>query len=281
MDLVNQNKFKNGLIIVLLLVNLITISILWMKTVKEEDVKPSVEKESPKGESVSLMKQVLNLDDEQTKQLEKLRNDKLDLSKKYNDSLSLIKKQLADELFKSKSNEELVKEKSKKIGELQTKVELVRYNHFNELLAICTPEQKEKLKPIIQELFGRKPPKNDVMPETRKDDNSNKKEVIPNETIKAGETQQLDPKAPPSIDEKVEKYAQRLNLSDEQTQQVRNILLSLRENNKKSKPIRNANPDEFELEKEKRRLEEDENILKVLNPEQKIEFEKMQMKRKK
>ena len=100
MDLVNQNKFKNGLIIFLLVINLLTISIIWMKTAKENDNQaPKDDKAKP--ESVSLMKQVLNLDEEQTKQLEKLRVNKLDQSKIYNDSLSVLKKQLADELFRT------------------------------------------------------------------------------------------------------------------------------------------------------------------------------------
>ncbi len=275
MDLINQNKFKNWLIILLLLLNIITMSVIWMKTSKEREFAPSKEDKN-RPESVSLMKEVLNLDDAQTKQLEKLRSDKLDLSKKYNDSLSVLKKQLSDELFKSKSSQKIINEKTKMIGELQSKVELVRFNHFNQLLAICTPEQKEKLKPIIQELFGRKPPKDELKQKT---------ELIENNRAEEGKTinnkvKENEKLAPPQIDEKVEKYSRRLNLTPDQQQQLRSILNESRMKDE-NKRMKRMDPADFEKEKEKMRLEEDQKVMQILDERQKAEFEKMQQKRKK
>ncbi len=275
MDLINQNKFKNWLIILLLLLNIITMSVIWMKTSKEREFAPSKEDKN-RPESVSLMKEVLNLDDAQTKQLEKLRSDKLDLSKKYNDSLSVLKKQLSDELFKSKSSQKIINEKTKMIGELQSKVELVRFNHFNQLLAICTPEQKEKLKPIIQELFGRKPPKDELKQKTELIESNRAEEGKPiNDKVKENEKP-----APPQIDEKVEKYSRRLNLTPDQQQQLRSILNESRMKDE-NKRMKRMDPADFEKEKEKMRLEEDQKVMQILDERQKAEFEKMQQKRKK
>ncbi len=275
MDLINQNKFKNWLIILLLLLNIITMSVIWMKTSKEREFAPSKEDKN-RPESVSLMKEVLNLDDAQTKQLEKLRSDKLDLSKKYNDSLSVLKKQLSDELFKSKSSQKIINEKTKMIGELQSKVELVRFNHFNQLLAICTPEQKEKLKPIIQELFGRKPPKDELKQKTELIESNRAEEEKPiNDKVKENEKP-----APPQIDEKVEKYSRRLNLTPDQQQQLRSILNESRMKDE-NKRMKRMDPADFEKEKEKMRLEEDQKVMQILDERQKAEFEKMQQKRKK
>ena len=89
------------------------------------------------------MKKALDLDEEQTKQLEKIRTGKIDQSKKFNDSLDLLKKQLAEELFSKDPDTNVAKIKSEEIGNLQTKVELIRFNHFKELSAICTPAQKK------------------------------------------------------------------------------------------------------------------------------------------
>ncbi len=275
MDLINQNKFKNWLIILLLLLNIITMSVIWMKTSRESEYTPPKE-DKTRPESVSLMKEVLNLDDAQTKQLEKLRSDKLDLSKKYNDSLSVLKKQLSDELFKSKSSQKIINEKTKMIGELQSKVELVRFNHFNQLLAICTPEQKEKLKPIIQELFGRKPPKDELKQKTELIESNRAEEGKPiNDKVKENEKP-----APPQIDEKVEKYSRRLNLTPDQQQQLRSILNESRMKDE-NKRMKRMDPADFEKEKEKMRLEEDQKVMQILDERQKAEFEKMQQKRKK
>lgn len=271
MDLVNQNKFKNILIILLIIVNIISLSIIWIQNSENRGEVPDGEKQG-KPESVSLMKEVLKLNEDQTKQLEKLRTDRLEQSRLFNDSLSMLKRELAEELFKSKANQDLVNEKTKMIGELQSKIELVRYSHFNELLAICTPEQKEKLKPIIEELFGRKPPKEELI--RKRPVNEDRK---PSEIRKEMENKQV----PPSLEEKVEKYSQRLNLSPDQVEKLRKIFLDIQNKAELNKVNKKMNPEEFEKEKERLRTEEDQLVKEILSDEQKYEFEKMQVKRRK
>jgi Spy/CpxP family protein refolding chaperone len=284
MDLVNQNKLKNLLIIILLVLNLLTVSIIWMQTAKRNEALP-IEKDKRSSESVNLMKQALDLDEEQTKQLEKIRTDPLDQSKKYNDRLNELKKQLAEELFKDKPDTMLANTKAKEIGELQSKVEMIRFSHFKELIAICTSEQKEKLKPIVVELFSRKPPKD--KPKERIPNKDKKNDKYPPEKDMR-ETERETPKdlrddkpAPPSIEEKLGKYSERLKLSDEQEQKVRDVLLVSKEKGEQLRSRANPDPNEIEMEKEKIRKEEDESIIKILNEDQKKEFDKMILNRRK
>lgn len=271
MDLVNQNKFKNILIILLIIVNIISLSIIWMQTSENREKIPGGEKQG-KPESVSLMKEVLKLNEDQTRQLEKLRIDRLEQSKLFNDSLSMLKRELAEELFKLKTNQVLVNEKTKMIGKLQSKIELVRYSHFNELLAICTPDQKEKLKPIIEDLFGKKPPKEELPLKNELNENRKPREV---------RNEVENKKAPPTFEEKIEKYSQRLNLSLNQENQLKKIFTDIQEKAELNRMNRKMNPEEFEKEKERLHIEEDQMVMTILTEEQKYEFEKMQMKRRK
>lgn len=271
MDLVNQNKFKNILIILLLIVNIFSLSIIWMQTSMNREREPDAEKQV-KPESINLLKDALKLNEDQRKQLEKLWAERLEQSRLFSDSISMLKRELAQELFKSSTNNDLVNEKTKMIGELQSKIELVRYSHFNELLAICTPEQKDKLKPIIEELFGRKPPKEELI---------RKKPVIEDRKSSEIRNEVENRQVPPSLEEKVEKYSQRLNLSPDQMEKLRKIFSDIQNKAELNRMNRKMNPVEFEKEKERLRIEEDQMVMTILTEEQKYEFEKMQMKRRK
>jgi hypothetical protein len=284
MDLINQSKFKNILIILLLVLNLLTISIIWMQTVKKNEMQPAAQNNS-KSESFNLMKKVLDLSDLQAEQLEKMQNNRINQLKRYNDSSDVLKMQLAAELFKENPDTLLVNSKAEEIGAMESKVEMLRYKHFNELLAICTPKQKERLKPILIELFGSPPPGN--KPVEKEEFNNIRREKNSNNDntpeIKRNSPQGLqDEKLMlPSIDEKVAKYSQRLNLSDDQIKKLRVLLVITKQKDQELRKKLNPEPDEIEIEKERNRKEEDESILKILNENQKREFNKIIMNRRK
>lgn len=279
MDLVNQNKFKNGLIIVLLVINLLTVSVIWIQTTKRDDTPVVAPPGKGNSESVNLMKQVLELNEDQTRELDMMMAIKIDESKKYNDSLDYLKKQLAEDLIKDHPDSIDAQKKSQKIGQLQTKVEMIRYNHFKELLSICTPGQKQKLKPVLIELFGKKPPKGE---EQKRD--GNKKPNVEKQNnemnpVKEDERRDYEKPKPPSIEKRLDKYTERLNLDAQQVEKVKTIMVSIKKKEEMLRNLQNPNPDQIEMEKKKNREEEDQNIMKLLNDDQKKEFSKMINKR--
>ena len=297
MDLVSQNKMKNWLIAVLLAVNLISISAIWMLAGRDNYNAPGPAK-AGKDDPARLLKEVLGLSDGQMKKLEELRAQKPDLMKKYNDSLAVLKKMIAEDLYSGKRDTEKVAEKAKAVGEIQARVEVLRYEHFNDLLALCTPEQKEKLKPILLEVFGRKPPQDELRGEPPNDEPRNGPRNRPpkdrkgeegNKDKKPGRSEKPGPPGeprderggPPDIDEKLAKYSERLSLNPEQEVKVKEILASSRQKGEKLRGIQNPDREIIEQEKLKIKNEEDAAIMKILEANQKIEFEKMLQKRRK
>ena len=283
MDWFNQNKFRNLLIIILLIFNLITVSTIWMLianknifAVREQDNRPS--------ESVNLMQKELGLNETQTKQFENIRTSRMDEMRVYNDSLDELKKELAEELFKDKPDTILANLKSIRIGDLQSKIENIRFNHFRELMSICTPAQKEKLKPIMVEIFGRKPPR-DEPPPKRPDDKGLEKLPQDKQNRETGEGReqfrQDERPNPPSAEEKLVKYSERLNLTQEQKSKVLIVLQKTKQMGDQLRNRSNPAPNEIENEKEKIRKEEDDGIMKILNEDQKKEFAKMIWNRRK
>ena len=297
MDWITQSKFRNWLLVVLVASNLLTVSIIWMQTAKTNE--PQRKEQGPRAsESVNLMKKVLDLDEGQIKQVENNLAARREQSKKYNDRMSVLKRQLADELFKDNPDTSSANVKAKEIGELQSKVELIRFNHFQELLAICTPEQKEKLKPVVIEVFGRKPPKDEQG--ERKEPRDGQEEKPPRERKtngterehssregNRGEAQREKPQTPrdgkpepPSVDEKLARYSERLNLTKDQERQVREVLLKTRQHGEELRTRTYPDQDVIEAEKTKIRREEDESILAILNDDQKAIFIQMISRRK-
>jgi Spy/CpxP family protein refolding chaperone len=291
MDWIAQSKFRNWLIVVLLASNLLTVSIIWMQTAKRNEPEPK-EQQLRASESVQLMRNALDLTEDQTRRLEQMRKERLEQSKEYNDRLTLLKTQLAEELFTAKPDTALANLKAKQIGELQSNVELVRFRYFNDMLAICTSEQREKLKPILLEVFGRKPPKDDL--NERKQPDAPKGERFPPDNSRGepqrkrpederGQEQQSqrdDKPRPPSLDEKLLKYSERLNLTDEQVKQVRAILLVAQQDGEQLRTRVNPDHNEIQTEKERIRKEEDDGIMKLLSENQKREFTMMISKRR-
>jgi len=281
MDWVNQNKFKNWLIAALLIINLLTLSILWMQTTRTNE--PQSKEQGPRAsESVNLLRKALDLNEEQAKQSDSMRTNQLEQSRSYNDRLAALKRQLSEELFKQHPDTALVDLQAKEIGELQSKVEMIRFNYFKELLAICTPAQKDKLKPIVAELFGRKPPKDE--PQVKIPRSDQKEEPPPHEkSIRENgdrpPTPREDKPGPPSVDEKLAKMSEILSLSAEQTQKIRAILsTSMQEGGQLRKRV-NPDPNEIQAEKERIRKKEDDAIMKLLDENQKKEFSRTILKR--
>jgi Spy/CpxP family protein refolding chaperone len=284
MDWVRENTFKNWLIAGLVALNLLSVSLLWIRTSASDDSMPKEQTGGRPSESVNLMKQALDLDDAQTRRVEAALAARREQSKQYSDRLAGLKKELAEELFKSHPDTALARSKAAEIGRLQSIVEMIRFDHFHELLAICTPEQREKLKPIIVEVFGRKPPKDDSSlrrpPQGRKDE-------TPDRDTAARVAQDEHPSppsggdrsGPPSIDDKIAKYSQRLALTDEQVQKVRGILSASKDNNRSARKEGRRTNEDAQAMKERNRKDEDDRIMKILDERQQAEFSKMIMKR--
>lgn len=153
----NQNRASKWLIAVLLVMNIITLIIIWM-LVGRNDFSHSSNKERRPFAPIMMLQKELNLSDEQTRQFGQLRQKHFELTDSLMNQLNLNRKLIVNELFNSEINEGTVNILSKKIGDIEKEMELARFYHFSEVIMICTPDQKEKLKNILMKMTLRKPP---------------------------------------------------------------------------------------------------------------------------
>ena len=284
MDWIHQNKLKTWLIVGLLAINVLALSILWMQTSKTNEPQRNEHGVRP-SESVKLIAKALDLTEEQTNQLIKIQSSLLEQLTGNNDQLDNMKMQLAEDLFENNPDSSREIAKTKEIGELESKVELLRFMYFQELLAICTPEQKEKLKSIVFEVIGQKRTKEEsentqqkhVGHEERNPPDNN---VSKDHSENPQNFRDVKPR-PLSVDEQLAKYSERLNLTKEQKQKVRAVLMNSHQKGEELRMRSNPDPEVMPGEMEKIRKEEDESIMNTLTKDQKNEFVKMISNRRK
>lgn len=279
MDLIKQNKFIGWVIAILVVLNLLSLTMIWIQKDRTVVTSPRESAGLPPG-SVQLMQREIGLSDEQASRFQQMRSDHMEKAKKINDELDDLKLSMVDEIFKPQSDQKRVDTVAAKIGMLQSQVEKMRFEHFKALVQICNPEQKAKLYPILLEVFGKKGP--NERPEIKSTDQRKHDKA----EMKSGAEENMPPRpeernTPPSKEQKLDRYAERLSLTSDQIKKVDDILTATRTEEEAFKSKYRPSPSEFELEKDKFHKEEDEHIMRILNPDQKKEFENMIRSREK
>jgi Spy/CpxP family protein refolding chaperone len=290
MDWINQTKLKNWTIGLLLLLNVLTISVIWVQSRRPTE-QPIAEPGGKAPESASLLRKALDLNEGQTARVESLLVARREQSKGFSDRSNELKRLLAEELFKDNPDTAFARSAANEIGEAESRIELIRFLRFHELISLCTPAQKQALKPIVIEVFGRKPPKDEIgekkqpppprIPKGTEDTSARRKEQgEPPPGGNSGRGSEEQKNGPQKVDEKMEKYSRRLGLSEAQLPQLRSILNRSKERGETLRALRNPDRVAVEAEKEKIRKDEDDAIMQILTRDQKEEFNRMLNKRR-
>ena len=155
MDWKNQNKFTKTFIIILIILNVVTISMMWILMSHGRMPPPFFNKIEPRG-AIELMRRDLNLSDNQVEKFEKLRMENFDKSKLLMNRADELKKRLSEELANDKIDTAKANSIANEIGSIYAQIEKKRFDHFAKLIALCTPEQQAKLKPILKNIISNK-----------------------------------------------------------------------------------------------------------------------------
>lgn len=157
-------NFTKWIIGILLAVNIFSITIVWILVTKEKRPPHEMNHEKPPAAEKMLQKE-LNLTDQQVIKFEELRKENFERMKVKIDKLNELKRQLSGQIFVAAKDTVKINRLTGEIGELQAGMEKLLFNHFSELVSLCSDEQKEKFKPILQKVISGNPPGN--MPERK------------------------------------------------------------------------------------------------------------------
>ena len=162
MDYFTNKRFVIWTIVILVILNLLTISAFWFTNIfrifpiQRIAIHEINDKNHKQGDK--FLEEELNLSEEQKKKFEDSREKHHNQSKALHEEIYVLKEQLIDELFSTEVDSSRIKMLSEEIGLKQTELEMQNNAHILELISICKPEQQEKLALLFNEMLKRSRP---------------------------------------------------------------------------------------------------------------------------
>jgi Spy/CpxP family protein refolding chaperone len=149
MDIFSKNKFLQRIVIILILLNIITISlVLWQNRNGSNNPKP---KRNPE-KAVSVLTDKLQLDSKQKDNLLKIRDDFYQKEEVLSTLIKAQRDSMNLEIFNENTDSACVNHLAKKIADNEYQMELYRIDQAQQLKNICNKEQLVKFKDLVLEI---------------------------------------------------------------------------------------------------------------------------------
>jgi periplasmic protein CpxP/Spy len=162
MNYFKEKKFAFWAIIVLVLLNITTLTMVWL----HKPPRPELQELQRRRFIPEFIVKELKLDEKQAiafDMAEKTQKVKINL---LTDSIRNLKKDLFTQCFDQPEDTARITEICNKIGEIAIKIDASTYTHITKLKAICNAEQQQLLKDFIMDMASveRRHPENDAPP---------------------------------------------------------------------------------------------------------------------
>lgn len=153
MDMFKRNRNLIITIVILVIINIITLLLLWIGKPKHDLARGPGNGENEKVRIQEMLKEELGFSNDQAEQFLALRKNHLENTMRLDDELMLVKKEMLEEAMYS--NDSSISDSLLNLSlEKQGQLEIITFQHFQKLKQICTPEQQEKLFELMHRLIG-------------------------------------------------------------------------------------------------------------------------------
>jgi protein CpxP len=158
MNYFSKNKWASVMIIILLVLNVFTLAFFWL--VKAGPIKPlPPQVQSPAAiHGSNYLVEQLDLSAAQQNQYEQLVKEHQQQVRSIRDSVRIAKDHFFSLLNNNTISEEQIKDQAASSCEYQERLDLVTFDHFKKVKAICTPAQQVKFEKIIQRVIRQMAP---------------------------------------------------------------------------------------------------------------------------
>jgi periplasmic protein CpxP/Spy len=156
MDYIKKNKFLVFVIVLLVVLNLVSISFnLFFKESRPWNIQNKERKDPLQG----FIERELKFSDEQNKKYNDLRERHFKAGDSVNSLRTEAMKEFFELLKKDNLTENEIFKKASPIGEIEVKQSIETFKHFQSIRSICTPEQQIKFDAIVIEALEKSRPK--------------------------------------------------------------------------------------------------------------------------
>ena len=153
MDAIIKNRAVPWIIVILVVVNLMTLSTLWFFVLRRPLHPPAKSGENGKKLVELFMAKELNLTEEQARRFDQLQEQHFRRSDPIIEDIHRLREELFHQLVFSSDESARARELAQEIGERETEKELLLFRHFTELLSTLRPEQQNDFKRLIHEIL--------------------------------------------------------------------------------------------------------------------------------
>jgi len=165
MDIFKQNRNLMIVVIILVILNITTLTFLWLGKPKNPPHREFVRNRIEEPNKIkTLLKNELGFDEQQSEEYLKLRRDNRRKIEKLNFEIRKIKKQMFDEALKEGSNNTNSDSLLNLAQSKQTEIERLTIQHFVNLKNLCKPDQIGKLEMLVHRLLPPRPEGNNPPP---------------------------------------------------------------------------------------------------------------------
>lgn len=164
METISKNKLLFVIIILLVLINVSTLSFMWYWKIKEPHQPPPAGEQRPDRppppDGRAYLKEQLKLSDAQMETVDKIREAHVSQIRKIREDMKGLKDKLFSNLRNPEADTNTIKDITKQIGSIEAQVDIITYDNFREVRKICNDEQKKKFDEIILDVLrmGAPPP---------------------------------------------------------------------------------------------------------------------------
>jgi hypothetical protein len=158
MDVFKQNRYLTFIIILLVVLNLATLAMVWLgRPQRSAPPNKPVVPEREQARMQQTLKDGLAFSDEQIERYMSLRQKYREEVRWLNDEIRRTKKQMFDEVLRDNPKPELSDSLLALTQRKQAEIERLTFQYFLDLKKLCRRNQQDKLKLIVDELFGGQP----------------------------------------------------------------------------------------------------------------------------
>ena len=158
MDIFSKNRLMGWLVVILVILNLGMLITFWVSRPRgphpdgRKPDKNGINMERP-GNPGEFLETELGFNDEQSSRYKELRKEHREKADEIISETRKLKDSFFELLSQPDADSGEVTEMANEIGAKQTELDLLTFNHFKEVRAICTDEQKKKFDDIIEEVL--------------------------------------------------------------------------------------------------------------------------------
>jgi periplasmic protein CpxP/Spy len=164
-----RQKWLLVLVAILFLTNIATLAIIWVKKPsKNQQANDPGKKDKKMGQ---FMIDQLKFDTVQAAAYRQLRDSLVTQQRPVMDSMRTAKLRYYDLLNQPDVNDSMLHARSNEVADLQKKLDLITFRHFQQVRSLCRPDQLQKLDTVVKEIVNRMTPYR----RNRQNDSTNRK----------------------------------------------------------------------------------------------------------